>query len=59
MTVAELIARLTEFDPAMPVRYEDYEQGPSDVEHVELASQRHKDLKMPKPFAEPDYVSLS
>ena len=59
MTVAELIAQLGEFDPAMPVRYLDYEQGPSDVEHVQLASERHRQINKRYPFTEPDYVSLS
>jgi hypothetical protein len=59
MTVAELIEALAKFDPRLPVRYEDYEQGPTDVEDISLASYRHAELKMPRPFTEDDYVTLS
>lgn len=58
MTVAELIAALKEFDPQLPVRYSDYEQGPTDVDDVMLASARHQLLRMSKPFDGDEYVLL-
>lgn len=57
MTVEELIVALGQFDPNMPVRYLDFEQGPIDVETVELSSTRAMQIGVP--FDGDEYVAIS
>jgi len=57
MTVGELITLLQTFDPTLPVQYQDFENGPSEVTEVELASVLYARLKIT--FRDNEYVSLS
>lgn len=41
MTVAELIEKLKQFPLDLPVQYLDYEQGDTDVQHVETDFDRY------------------